>query len=98
MTGFVPRVRAGSQEEHVQRSATLRVAPTDGDARWLLTIGPERPTTVSGNGAREGRADCTVRGRAEDLYLVLWKRRDADTLVVDGDRDVLGSFLGLVRI
>ena len=75
LTGFVPRVRAGSQEEHVQRSATLRVACTDGDARWLVTIGPERATTVSGAGAREGRADCTVRGRAEDLYLVLWNRR-----------------------
>ncbi len=98
LTGFVPRLRAGSQEEHVQRSATLRVFPTDGDARWLVTIGPERPTTVSGDGACEGRADCTVHGRAEDLYLVLWNRRDAGTLVVEGDRDVLGSFLGLVRI
>jgi uncharacterized protein (TIGR03083 family) len=98
LTGFVPRVRARSQDEHVQRSGTLRVAPTDADARWLVTIGPEQPTTVSGNGAREARADCTVRGRAEDLYLVLWKRRDADTLVVDGDRDALASFLGLVRV
>ncbi len=107
LTGFVPRFRSGGgrsggEEEHGQRGAAIRIACSDDAARWLVTIVPERPTTVSRDDERNlhggSDADCTVLGRAEDMFLALWQRRGTDTLVVEGDSDVLRSFLGLVRI
>jgi hypothetical protein len=48
-------------------------------------IGPERAV-----GSRErGDADCTLRGPASDLHLLLWNRRDAGGLEVRGDPTLL---------
>ena len=95
LTGFVPR-----RLRSAQQSASVRVACTDEPAQWLLTIGPEQPTTTSGSGEgdRPDAADCTVRGLADDLYLALWQRRDTGSLLVDGRPEVLSSFLDLIDI
>ena len=89
VTGFLPR-----RLRSAQQPASIRVACTDEPAQWLVTIGPERPSTAS----EPPDADCTVRGRAEDLYLALWKRRGTGSLLVDGRPEVLGSFLDLIDI
>jgi uncharacterized protein (TIGR03083 family) len=103
LTGFVPRLRIRADEEPPPTS-TIRVACTDDTAQWLVTTGPERATVVRGSDERghesttDWAPDGTARGRAEDLYLALWKRRDSSTLLIEGDAGVVGSFLELVRI
>ena len=100
LTGFVPRVRIPVDSEQAQPSASIRVACADDAAQWLVTIGPERVTTVCAPNETitPGEPDGTVRGRAEDLYLALWNRRDTGTLRIEGDPDVVASFRSLLRI
>jgi uncharacterized protein (TIGR03083 family) len=100
LTGFVPRLRSGRDEGQPPASASIRLICVDDSAQWLVTIGPERLTTVSEpDGAEhQAAADCTVRGRAEDLYLALWNRADTGTLQTEGATDMVGSFLDLVKI
>jgi uncharacterized protein (TIGR03083 family) len=57
----------------------LLVAPTDVPRSWLLEIGQR------GAAVLDGGADCTLRGSASDLFLLLWNRRTADGLDVSGD-------------
>jgi uncharacterized protein (TIGR03083 family) len=45
-----------------------------------------------------GSADCSVRGSASDLYLLLWNRRDRDGLQVAGDPAVLDLWRKTVRV
>ena len=60
-------------------------ADDTGDA-WTIRIEPGRRVVTPG----AGDADCTLRGAASDLYLLLWNRRPADARVtVDGERGVL---------
>jgi uncharacterized protein (TIGR03083 family) len=100
LTGFVPRLRTGRGDEESGPPATIRIECTDDGARWLVSIGAERPTTACEPPGSEpqGAVDCTVRGRAEDLYLALWNRGNTAALTVQGDPGVMGSFLDLARI
>jgi hypothetical protein len=43
-------------------------------------------------------ADGTVRGRASDLYLLLWNRGSTDALEVDGDAALLDLWRQSVRV
>jgi uncharacterized protein (TIGR03083 family) len=65
------------------RSMALRA--TDTDAAWTVHLEPD------GRRFRRGAepADLTVAGPASDLYLLLWNRRGATGLAVDGDPGVL---------
>jgi uncharacterized protein (TIGR03083 family) len=57
-------------------------------AHWRVASEPGRFSV-----AREaGPADCDVTGTAEDLYLLLWNRRDAGGLDVRGDVGRLAEF------
>jgi uncharacterized protein (TIGR03083 family) len=97
LEGFVPRGgRLRSEQDR-----TLRVRCADDAAAWLVSIGPDRVRTAPGNdqdGGGAGSADCEIAGTAEDLYLALWNRRQADILEVSGDRDLLELFLNRVNI
>ena len=63
---------------------TLAIAPVDAGASWLVRIGPEGATA-----ARErGEAECTLRGSASDLYVLVWNRRGLDGIEVDGDAEL----------
>jgi uncharacterized protein (TIGR03083 family) len=62
---------------------TLRAVAPGRD--WLVRIGADGATVVEEDGA----ADCTVTASAPDLYLLLWNRRIADGLDIQGDPDVL---------
>jgi len=73
---------------------TLRVVASDTGRHWTAWFGPD---ASSGQEGGEGPADCTVTGRASDLYLYLWGRAGCDDLLIAGDRAVLdywgsGSF------
>ena len=65
---------------------SLLVAPTDAGPAWHVRINPDGREVTEG---AELPADCTVRGRASDLYLLLWNRNPADGPDVSGDPDVL---------
>lgn len=65
---------------------TLALVPTDADAGWHVTIGPDRVDTTDPNFAT---ASCTVRGTASDLYLLMWNRTDWSRLHVEGNGSVL---------
>jgi hypothetical protein len=45
-----------------------------------------------------GGADCSVRGSASDLYLLLWNRRERDGLEITGDPAVLDLWRRTVRV
>lgn len=87
---FVPRTHqrggaTGSGESfHIHR--------TDGPGEWLLRFEPSG-VTVS---LEHAKADVALRGRAEDLLLVLWGRRPATSVEVFGDPDRLARWSELV--
>jgi len=79
--------------------ASLAVRCTDADAAWLLRIDADRVTTEAAPDADAlDVADCSVHGAAGDLYLALWNRAGPEALAVEGDRGVLGLFLGQVQV
>ena len=53
---------------------SLRVTTLDADGDWTVHIGPDGVRTSRGADP-DGDAECSVRGRASDLYLSLWNRR-----------------------
>jgi hypothetical protein len=55
---------------------------------------------VDGCGNPWYRGDVAVRGRAEDLLLLLWGRRgiDAEGNEVFGDAELLARFLAAIRL
>ena len=67
---------------------TVAVVATDADQQWLLTYGAEG-LSVSDDA---GTADCTVSGRASDLYQLLWNRRDTAGIDIDGDRGLVDQW------
>jgi uncharacterized protein (TIGR03083 family) len=81
--GFFAR-RGGKLVADPPRS--LRIAPTDTGRPWHITIGPAG-REVSRDAGRP--AGCTLRGRAADLYPLLWNRPPAHQPHVDGDPAVL---------
>jgi uncharacterized protein (TIGR03083 family) len=66
----------------------------DAQASWLVAGWPG----AAGVSRGAGPADCTVAGRASDLYLLLWNRGAAGALQVTGDPGVLGAFGRAVTI
>jgi len=72
----------------------LHLHAVDVAREWLVHIGSER-VEVRGE---PGSGDCTVRGSASDLYLLLWNRRAADGLAVQGDAGLLDLWRRSVQI
>src|SRR4029079_11046027 len=91
---FIPRPRSRLKADRAQ---TLAVVASDVDDRWLLHIGPDGPQTEP---QADTAADCTITGRAEDLYLLLWSRTDANRAAVrvEGDDTVFALFGDVVHI
>ncbi|WP_274917190.1 maleylpyruvate isomerase family mycothiol-dependent enzyme [Streptomyces sp. WZ-12] len=66
----------------------LRARDTPG-ADWTVHLTPDAPPrTVSTPTDEESKPDCTVEGRAEELYLTLWNRLPWDGLTISGDASV----------
>jgi uncharacterized protein (TIGR03083 family) len=92
---FVPR---RSTALRADPPLTLAVDCADVDASWLLRLDEHGVTTTPNTGSDRDGANCTVTGRAGDLYLALWNRAGTDDLTVAGERAVLGRFSEGVRI
>jgi uncharacterized protein (TIGR03083 family) len=73
---------------------SLAIRATDADAAWTAYIEPGGRRFVRG----AEPADLTVAGPASDLYLLLWNRREAAGLAVDGDPRVLDLWRSNARV
>ena len=91
LTGFLPR---RSSRLRPETASTIAVQPTDSDAAWLVTAGPDGATTerVRADG------DVVVHGPAADLYLLVWNRRDLDGIDVVGDASLLDQWRSSVQV
>jgi uncharacterized protein (TIGR03083 family) len=89
--GFVSRPRGRLRADPPR---ALHLQATDAGREWLVHIGPER-VEVRGEA---GDAECTVSGPASELYLMLWNRRPADGLALQGDTGLLEVWRDLVQI
>jgi uncharacterized protein (TIGR03083 family) len=74
---------------------TLLVATNDTGDAWTVRISDKVETELG-----EGTADCTVRGSASDLHLLLWNRLTStdDTVTVEGDASLLDLWSGSVQV
>lgn len=77
---------------------TLHLHATDTEGEWLVRIGPE---AVAVN-REHADADCSVRGSASDLHLLLWNRRSAaiapNGFEVAGDRSLLDFWREAIQV
>lgn len=95
LAGFLPR---RSSKLRPASPSTIAVHPTDADAAWLVTAGPDGATTGRTSGEVRIDADVVVRARAADLYLLLWNRRDLDGIEVAGDAALLDLWRSTVQV
>ncbi|MCX5045820.1 maleylpyruvate isomerase N-terminal domain-containing protein [Aldersonia sp. NBC_00410] len=73
---------------------TIHIHGTDTpDAEWLLELGPDGVRTRHGH----EKATVALRGTAEELLLLLWRRRELSTVTVFGDEQVAADFLDCTR-
>lgn len=83
--------RRPSRRLHSPVPVTLRLVVPGRD--WLVRIAADGATVIDA-----GTADCTVTASAPEMYLLLWNRRGAEGLDVDGDRAVLDLWRERARI
>ncbi|WP_055590858.1 maleylpyruvate isomerase family mycothiol-dependent enzyme [Peterkaempfera griseoplana] len=97
LCGFLVRPVSRLRSE---RPRTLLVRITDAaDGRGELTVSISGGPVVVRREA--GPADCTVSGRAADLYAALWNRRPADPehgIEVAGDRSLLDLWSATAQV
>jgi len=78
---------------------TIHLHCTDVEGEWLVAPDPEGgardPIVVT---REHAKGDVAARGRAEDLLLLLWGRRDVAAVEVFGDADLLARFVSAVRV
>jgi uncharacterized protein (TIGR03083 family) len=87
--GFFSRSRSRLRSE---TPVTLGIQTDNG--AWLVRIGPDPAVTERG----DVTADCTVRGRASDVYYALWNRLPLHDLRVAGDPAVLDLWNRTARV
>jgi uncharacterized protein (TIGR03083 family) len=92
LLAFLPRP---STRFRAETPRTFQVHSTDTAGKWLVRVGPD---SVDVTTSAEESADCTVSGPAADLYLLLWNRRSADGLRVEGDRSLLDQWRAGVQV
>lgn len=97
LTCFITR-RGGALR--ADPGTALAVRCTDDSGEWLVSIGPDRVTTSTGDDAKAATAtaNCQISGSANDLYLALWHRQPITGLSIEGDAGVLDFFGEQVRI
>lgn len=94
LLGFFARRGRGRLVADPPVTVAVRATDAAADDAWTLRIGPDGRTAQRG----EARGDCVLSGRAADLYLMLWNRRDLDGIDVTGDRDVLDLWRAKARV
>ncbi|HEY5858335.1 MAG TPA: maleylpyruvate isomerase N-terminal domain-containing protein [Aldersonia sp.] len=74
--------------------STIHLHGTDtADAEWLLEFGADGVVASRAH----AKADVALRGPAQSLLLVLWRRRPLDVLEVFGDASIAERFLDITR-
>lgn len=91
LDGFVSRPRGKLRADPPR---TLQIEAAGADRNWVVIVGPERAEVRH----ERANADCTVRGSASDLYLLLWNRLPADGFAISGDATLLDLWRRAVRI
>ena len=74
--------------------ATVHLHATDVDGEWMIRIGDTEITAEHGH----GKGDVAARGRAADLFLLVWGRGDLSDLETFGDASLLERFLASCRV
>jgi uncharacterized protein (TIGR03083 family) len=92
LTGFAARGRKLLSDP----PRTMTIVSTDTDDSWFVNLGTE--TVTAERVSDPPSSDCTVRGTAPDLYLVLWNRLHTSALSTEGDGTVLDSFCDRLHI
>jgi uncharacterized protein (TIGR03083 family) len=87
---FAPRFGAGLAD----LGGSIHLHCTDVEGEWLIVPGPEGIVVTR----EHAKGDVAARGRAEDLLLLLWGRRDASDLELFGDAALLERFVGAVNV
>lgn len=73
-----------------RQPTTLAFTATDTGQQWWVQISSDAPQF--GRGASPAPADTEVRAPSGELLLLLWNRRHADGLTVEGSADVLHTW------
>ncbi|MCU1454832.1 MAG: hypothetical protein JWN46_2978 [Acidimicrobiales bacterium] len=89
---FLPPIDDGT-EPTLHLHGTDDPAPPDG-AEWLVRLTADGPVVTR----EHAKGDVALRGSAEDLLLVLWRRRELDVLDVVGDRSVAERVVDQTRV
>ena len=89
--GFASRPRKLLADEE----RILHLHATDTGDDWTIRVGPDGGEVAS---SAPSRSDGRVKAPAPDLYLLLWNRRPADGLEVEGDAAVLADWSQRVRV
>ncbi len=93
LTYFVPAGRRVTGAPPLAGSVHLH--STDGDGEWTLRAGDDGAIVVTRDHAK---ADAALRGAANDLLLVLWRRLPIDAVDVFGDEQLAAAFVNDTRI
>lgn len=93
LTGFVPRPTSALR---LDPTRTLGFVATDADATWVVTAGSGAPSVT--RGCEVGSVDCVVRAPSAELYRLVWNRRTAAGLHVEGDPSLLARWRKLVQV
>ena len=72
---------------------SLQLHATDAGTDWLIRLDEQVEVR-----REAGAADCAVRAPASDLHLLLWNRRPAEGLDVQGDPSVLDFWRSTVQV
>jgi uncharacterized protein (TIGR03083 family) len=108
--GFAPLTAADGVQEFLdeflvfadltmlgERSGSIHLHATDapaGGGEWYVAFGPSGIDVV----AEHRKGDVAVRGSVSDLFLLVWRRRDAADLDVVGDRGALDLWREIVVV
>jgi len=92
---FAPRFGQGL----ARLEGSIHLHCTDVEGEWLIVPNPAGDPREQIVVTREhAKGDVAARGRAEDLLLHLWGRRDASALELFGDAALLECFVGAVNV
>ncbi len=75
-------------------SGTAHLHRSDGEGEWLVDLSSWPPVVSDGH----ARGDAALRGRAEDLLLVLWGRRPLTTVELHGDPAIVEGLLAAPQL
>jgi uncharacterized protein (TIGR03083 family) len=97
LLGFL--ARRGSRRYQRVRPGAVALEAIDAGTAWTVEVSDSGIETKRSQSASDLRtSDLVVRGRAEDLYLLVWNRRTPAGLDLNGRADLLSDWRELFRV